>query len=396
MSHLVQNTSFLLILSSLIWIYLFIFWGRKIFSTELPFWTNKIFFRTSRNVSHHPDESIAVIIPARNEQNYIRQTLQSIVKQIGRSSKIILIDDNSNDLTVPKAKALFKQNKMLNFKIIKGKKLPKGWSGKVWALYQGTEYARKRNFEYFLFIDSDIVLGEKTISSMIKKLKNDKLKMISLMARLNCQSIWENTLIPPFIYYFKKIYPFNYVNNEKSNCSAAAGGCILCKSNLFSENNLFEKIKKKVIDDCNLAKLIKKKGRIWLGITTNIISTREYNSLWDIWKMVSRTAYEQLKNSLFFLLLSIFAMFLIYLISPIYLISSLFVDNFTSSNFTLSALSTLLMYLSFLPTAKFYNISFSYFIFFPISSFLYLIMTFNSALNYYYSKGNIWKGRKYR
>ena len=396
MSHFIQNTSILLILSSLIWIYLFIFWGRKIFSTELPFWTNKIFFRSLSNVRDYSNESIAVIIPARNEQNYIRQTLRSVVKQIGRSSKIILIDDNSNDLTVMKAKALFKQNKILNFKIIKGKELPKGWSGKVWALYQGTEYARTRSYEYFLFIDSDIVLGEKTISSMILKLKNDKLKMISLMARLNCKSIWENILIPPFIYYFKKIYPFNNVNNEKSNYSAAAGGCILCKSDLFIENNLFEKIKNKVIDDCNLAKLIKKEGPIWLGITTDIKSIREYNSLWDIWKMVSRTAYEQLKNSLIFLLLSIFAMFLIYLIAPIYLISFLFDNNFTSTNFTLSVLSTLLMYLSFLPTAKFYNISFSYFIFFPISSFLYLIMTLNSALNYYYSSGNIWKGRKYR
>ena len=146
----------------------------------------------------------------------------------------------------------------------------------------------------------------------------------------------------------------------------------------------------------NLAKLIKKEGPIWLGITTDIISIREYNSLWDIWKMVSRTAYEQLKNSLFFLLISIFAMFLIYLIAPIYLISFLFEDNFNSTNFALSALSTLLMYLSFLPTARFYNISFSYFIFFPISSFVYLIMTLNSALNYYFSSGNIWKGRKYR
>lgn len=396
MSHLVQNSSILLILSSLIWIYLFMFWGRKIFSTQLPFWTNKIFFRSLTNIRDYSNESIAVIIPARNEKNYIRKTLQSVVKQIGKSSKIILIDDNSTDSTVEKATALFKQNKMLNFKIIKGRKLKKGWSGKVWALYQGTEYARTRNFEYFLFIDSDIVLGEKTISSMILKLKNDKLKMISLMARLNCQSIWENILIPPFIYYFKKIYPFNNVNNKKSNCSAAAGGCILCKSDLFSEDNLFEKIKNKVIDDCNLAKLIKKEGPIWLGITTDIISIREYNSLWDIWKMVSRTAYEQLKNSLFFLLISIFVMFLIYLIAPIYLISLPFEDNFNSTNFALSALSTLLMYLSFLPTARFYNISFSYFMFFPISSFLYLIMTLNSALNYYYSSGNIWKGRKYR
>ena len=108
MSHLVQDSSILLIFSSLIWIYLFIFWGRKIFSTQLPFWTNKIFFRSSSNARDYSNESVAVIIPARNEKNYIGKTLQSIVKQIGKSSKIILIDDNSTDSTVKKAMALFK------------------------------------------------------------------------------------------------------------------------------------------------------------------------------------------------------------------------------------------------------------------------------------------------
>ena len=89
--------------------------------------------------------------------------------------------------------------------------------------------------------------------------------MLSLMAKLKCKTIWEILLIPPFIYFFQKLFPFSKVNNQKEDLAAAAGGFILCKSELFKKQNLYELIKDKIIDDCNLAKIIKVKGEhIWL------------------------------------------------------------------------------------------------------------------------------------
>ena len=220
--------------------------------------------------------------------------------------------------------------------------------------------------------------------------------MLSLMAKLNCESMWEKMLIPTFIYFFKKLYPFNEVNKFSSKISGAAGGCILCRSILFKKTNLFKIIKQKVIDDCNLAREIKKKGPIWLGLTTDIKSIRKYNSLSEIWETVSRTAYEQLDNRLLFLFLASFFMILIYLLAPLCVIIFFLNNNFTYPNLILSFITTSMMYISFIPTAKFYKISFLYFSLLPITSFLYLIMTINSAFNYYFFRGNIWKDRKYQ
>ena len=218
-----------------------------------------------------------------------------------------------------------------------------------------------------------------------------KLSMLSLMAKLKCNTIWEYLLIPSFIYFFQKLYPFSKVNTQNENIAAAAGGFILCKSELFKNKNLYELIKNKIIDDCNLAKIVKKKGNpIWIGLTKLVESQRSYDKLKEIWKMVSRTAYEQLNYSIFFLVISILGMITIYLLPFINLIIQ---NDFYFKIINLISIN--LMIISFIPTARFYNLGFVFYLSLPFSSFIYMLMTISSAYNYYFKSGNIWKGRKY-
>ena len=125
--------------------------------------------------------------------------------------------------------------------------------------------------------------------------------MVSLMAKLSSEYFWDRMLIPPFIFFFQKLFPFGRVNDPKGQISAAAGGFILCKSQIFKQKNWYESIKDKVIDDCNIAKIIKNRGKIWLGLTNLVQSKRKYQTLNEIWKMVSRTAFEQLNFSIIIL-----------------------------------------------------------------------------------------------
>ena len=216
--------------------------------------------------------------------------------------------------------------------------------------------------------------------------------MVSLMAKLNCTTIWEKLLIPAFIYFFQKIYPFSKVNDPNNSLAAAAGGFILCKSEVFSKVNLYEQIKDKVIDDCNIAKIIKQKGNIWLGLTEKVCSRRCYTNLSEIWKMVSRTAYEQISFSPLYLFLSVFGMCIIYLY-PMFAI--FFFEKDQIGLFLLNTLTILFVIISFRPTIKFYNLSFFYYFSLPLASLAYIMMTLTSAFNFHFKKGNIWKGRKY-
>ena len=387
---------FLSIISLLVWIFLIFLYPRKNFSGDELFWTNKIIFekKSIKGLKDENNENVCVIIPARNEKFTIAETLNSVLNQGLKKLFILIVDDNSNDGTSKLAKKTLIEAKFNKFKIIKGKKLKKGWSGKVWALKQAIDYLKqKKEITHYLFIDSDIVLEKNIINDTLRFLKNKKLIMVSLMAKLNCQSFWEKLLIPSFIYFFQKLYPFSSVNNLKSSVAAAAGGYIICTSRPFLKKNLYNYIKDKVIDDCNIARLLKKEGKIWLGLTNRIKSNRNYEKFRDLRKMIARTAFEQLKYSITLVILSTFGMLLIYVYPYFALVTNF--NNLDTFRLTINLVTIVLMTISLIPTVNFYKLNYIYYFSLPISATFYIFMTIDSTLNHFLKKGNVWKGRKY-
>ena len=385
-------TDFFCLVAFFSWIYLLFFNSRKFFSYNELFWSNMtVFEKLYKKNNNQSNQKICVVIPARNEEKNLPETLNSIVRQDLNNISILIIDDNSSDKTHIVASKLLKKKK-INHQVVKGKKLPDGWSGKVWALKQAIDILKNKQIEYYLFLDSDIILKKGIVSEAMNFLSQRKLLMVSLMAKLNCTTSWEKFLIPAFVYFFQKIYPFSKVNDPNNSLAAAAGGFILCKSEVFSKVNLYEKIKDKVIDDCNIAKKIKEKGNIWLGLTEKVCSRRCYKNLSEIWKMVSRTAYEQLSFSPLYLCLSILGMCIIYLYPVLALF---FFEEIQISLFLLNILTILILVISFRPTINFYKLPYFYYFSLPIVSLIYMMMTFTSAFNFHFRKGNVWKGRKY-
>ncbi len=381
-----------------IWFYLLLFHGRSIIHGGKFFWSNRIIFKNKLKTYSENKVlgKVCVIIPARNEENTIQRTLNSVKNQKFKNLEIVVVNDNSDDRTaliVKKFQKSFKRLKLLN-----GKKLPKNWVGKTWALKQGVDYANKKDFTYYLFMDSDIVLKKNLLKNVVFSLEQNGYLMISLMAKLNCRSFWEKILIPPFIYFFQKLYPFDLVNKKHSNVAAAAGGFIFCQAFIFKKENLYNQIKSKLIDDCNVAKLFKEKGEIWLGLTNEVVSRREYYNLKSIWRMVSRTAFEQLSYSIILLFLSLIGLIFIYIFPSLLILFGLLIldsNKFTIDLFLINFFSLVIMVIVFIPTLHFYKMKSYFALTLPISACFYSLMTLSSAINYFLSGGNVWKGRKY-
>ena len=380
------------------WVYIIFLHGRKFPYSDNYFWSNKIIFEKKYQFNEKEKKrkkQICVILPARNESKTITKTLTSIINQKSIFLEVIVINDQSDDDTGDKAKKTFETHNFKDFKIIDGENLPDGWSGKIWALNQGMKEAIKnKKNDYVLLIDADIVIDDNLIVNLTEVAMKEKIGMISLMAKLNCNSFWEKILIPPFIYFFQKLYPFNYVNNPNNKLAAAAGGCIFSEISIFKKDNLFEIIKNEIIDDCNLAKQIKKKNRIWLGLTDKVKSIRNYESINSICSMISRCAYAQLKNSIIYLIISILSMITLYLSGFIGILTFLFHNSFYV--LIVSIFLILSSLLVFIPTINFYKINRIFLFTLPFSASLYMFMTIISAFNYHYMSGNDWKGRKYK
>ena len=142
-----------------------------------------------------------------------------------------------------------------------------------------------------------------------------------------------------------------------------------------------------LIDDCALAKELKKQGPIWLGLTGRVRSIRSYSKWDDIRRMVARSAYAQLGYSPLILAATVAGMALVYLVPP-------FVALFGSGLAQILGLTTwTLMAIAFQPVLRFYRLSPLWGIALPAITFLFMLYTLDSAYQYAAGKGGAWKGR---
>lgn len=331
------------------------------------------------------EESLAdmtVLIPARNEAEIIPRTLPAVAGQ-GRDLRILLVDDGSTDGTAGRAREAAGGK----LQVLPGEPLPEGWGGKLWALEQG----RKRvTTPLTLLLDADITPAPGIAAALRRKMRQDRIAFISLMAVPPLGSFWERLLMPAFVYFFKILYPFRLANSPSSKIAAAAGGCILMETRLFEEIGGLESIRGALIDDCALAREVKKTGSAtWVGLTRSLRSVRPYNGLGEIWNMVARTAFTQLGYSAGMLALCSLAMALAFWAPVVALAAGSPAVRWLSAG-TLAAMALL-----YLPTLRFYGRSWTWSLGMPLVAALFLAMTWTSALRYWKGERSRWKGRVY-
>ena len=359
----------------------FLIWLVVLLLPWKPWCTDESLDATTNDTS--PDLSqITVLIPARNEQEVIAETLDGLAQQ-GDGLEIILIDDQSNDNTAEIARS----KNLPGLQIILGQPLRSGWSGKLWALEQGRLLAKT---PLLLLLDADIYLNPNTLNALVQKMEREQLDLVSLMAQLKMECFWEKLLIPAFIFFFKLLYPFRLSNSKQTPIAAAAGGCILVKAKMLEKINAFSSLQDCLIDDCSLARKIKNTGgRIWLGLTHSAISLRTYHKLEDIWLMVNRNAFTQLQYSWLLLLLCTLIMFAAFMFP----IMAIFTGNTISIITGITALG--LLFTCYLPTLKYYSINPLWGCSLPVTGIFYLLMTWSSAWQHLTGKGARWKDRSY-
>jgi hopene-associated glycosyltransferase HpnB len=369
------------LVSLLIWAYLLLargaFW-------QVRRWT------APESVSNKIQGLVAVIIPARNEAAVVGESILSLLNQSCRESlHIFLVNDGSTDSTVQIAhQTAALAGKAAALTVIEGQPLPPGWSGKVWAMHQGVERARKLNPRFFLFTDADIVQQPESISTLASLAEAGHYDLASYMVKLHCETLAEKFLVPAFVFFFFKLYPPLWIADRRRRTAGAAGGCILIRPEALDQFGGLAAIRAEIIDDCALARQVKRSGgSLWLGLTNSARSIRPYRSLGEIGRMISRTAFNQLNHSAMMLFLSLLGLAFTYLPPPLLLFSH------SSSARALGAVAWLAMMFSYLPMVRFYGLSPLWVMTLPWVALFYMGATFHSALQFWGGRGGKWKGR---
>src|SRR5262245_64529 len=345
--------------------------------------------RAATGVAGENWPSVVAVVPARNEAEMLPRSLASLLAQDYRGSfSIIVVDDQSEDGTADAARRIADGGQR-NVIVLRGKSPAQGWTGKVWALEQGIAHARTLADppRFLLLTDADIGHAPDNLTRLIARARANALVMTSLMAKLNCESLAERTLIPAFIFFFQMLYPFAWVNASSTTTAAAAGGCMLVDRKALERAGGIAAIRGALIDDCALALLMKAQGPIWLGLTGRVIGLRSYSRFGDIRRMVARSAYAQLRYSPLLLAGTVAGMTVTYLTAPLITIVGDFPAN------VLAGVTWALMVGVFQPTLRQYRLSPLWGGALPLVAALYVAFTIDSAYQHWRGRGGFWKGR---
>jgi hopene-associated glycosyltransferase HpnB len=332
---------------------------------------------------------VAAVVPARNEAVTVRDSIGSLSRQdYSGSLQVFLVDDNSDDGTAAVARGAAGERAAHTLTIVDGKPLPAGWTGKLWAVKQGIDAAEgaPARPDYLLLTDGDIVHDPDSVSRLVAHAEAKGLVLTSLMAKLRCESLAERVHVPAFIFFFQMLYPFAWANRPGPT-AAAAGGCMLVRADALRQAGGIAIIRDALIDDCALAAQMKAQGPIWLGLTDRVRSIRPYPGLSDLRRMVSRSAYAQLRYSPLLLAATVLGMLLTYLVPPL---MALFGSGLAR---WLGLAAWGVMALAFQPTLRFYRLSPLWGLALPGIALLYMIYTLDSAYQHARGRGGAWKGR---
>ncbi|MEV0979387.1 glycosyltransferase [Streptomyces sp. NPDC049915] len=339
--------------------------------------------------------SVCVVVPARDEAEVLPRSLPSLLTQDypGRA-EVFLVDDGSSDGTGELARELAERCGGLPLTVRSPGEPPAGWTGKLWAVRHGIALARAREPEYLLLTDADIAHGPDSLRGLVSAALSGGFDVVSQMARLRVESLWERLVVPAFVYFFAQLYPFRWIGRRGGRTAAAAGGCVLLRTETAVRARIPDAIRHAVIDDVALARAVKKTGgHIWLGLAESVDSVRPYPRLHDLWRMVSRSAYAQLRHNPLLLLGTVAGLALVYLVPPVALIAGL-----ASGDGALTLLGAggwLVMTGTYVPMLRYYRQPLWLAPLLPFTAFLYLLMTVDSAVQHYRGRGAAWKGRTY-
>lgn len=367
------------------WLWLLLFQGF--------FWRTDVRLPSRREPEAWP--SVCVVVPARDEAAVLPASLPSLLAQDypGRA-EVFLVDDGSTDGTGELARELAGRPGSLPLTVGSPGEPPAGWTGKLWAVRHGIELARARAPEYLLLTDADIAHAPDSLRRLVAAARTGGFDVVSQMARLRVESAWERLVVPAFVYFFAQLYPFRRIGRQGTRTAAAAGGCVLLRAEAAERARIPDAIRQAVIDDVALARAVKAGGgRVWLGLADRVDSVRPYPRLDALWRMVSRSAYAQLRHSPVLLAGTVGGLALVYLVPPVAVVAGLAAGD--RGAVAVGAAAWLVMAGTYLPMLRYYRQPLWLAPLLPFTAFLYLLMTVDSAVRHHRGRGAAWKGRTY-
>ena len=338
---------------------------------------------------------VSIILPARNEEDYISRCLDSLIEQDYENYEIIVIDDSSEDSTGKIiSEYAKKQSKIIP---VSARPKPEGWMGKNWACMEGY---KKATGELLLFTDADTNHSKNVISLAVAHLISHNLDALSVIPKMLTFDFWTNITLPMISTFLHTRFSALNVNNPSKKTGYFFGSFFILKKNTYEKVGMHEGVKQEIIEDGALGKKVKESGHKMRMVRgehlIEAVWARDKSTLWNALKRLMVPLYLQSGKiaigiffAVLFLLFVPFPIFAAYASLPIETISAKILC-------TTAAIASILIYTGAIIEAKFgLELKLIYALFAPLGS-LVVILGFLSGLLQAKSTSSVtWRGRKY-
>ncbi len=275
---------------------------------------NNIFYfskhRRLRNSKKNFYPFISILIPCRDEERNIKKCINSILIQDYPNFEIIAVDDASQDRTYSILKN-FEKKFPDKIKVIKGKPLPNGWTGKNWACHQLSMLAKG---EWLVFMDADTrFITPNVLSWVVNIAEKEKASLVSSIPSLETITLSERIILPVIHFAFYLLFPFRLMNKiSDPRVSAAIGTFLMIKRKIYDKINGHSGIKNEIVDDMEMAKRVKKAGGK-IVMLEGVVKVRFYRNLKEIWNGFSKNSFGAFEYSVSFCLICLAFSYVIFL-----------------------------------------------------------------------------------
>ena len=333
---------------------------------------------------------VSVLIPARNEERSIRECVESLLVQDYKKFEVIVLNDNSEDGTGLILDELRKKYKEL--KIIDGKPLPAGWSGKNFACHQLYKASKG---EYILFTDADTEHFKDSILNSVTRAINRKADLYTLIPKMTLNTFAEKMIMPGIHFTSFTLLPYYLAETLKSPAFAmGVGPFLLFRREAYETIGGHEALKNDLVEDVRLAKNIKRFGyKVVVNKGLDILSCRMYQSFKEIWEGFSKNIFPGMGYSS----LTLFSVFFVYLVLFFVpfagaMVSLVTGNDYLMYNFLYQVVLLLIMRVIINSSFK---LGFISTLLHPAGVLIISMIGFNSWRWNKVGKGSLWKGRTY-
>lgn len=227
---------------------------------------------------------VSVILPARNEENYIERCLESLAAQDYPNYEVVAIDDSSDDDTMNIIRRCARRHPGVIIPVPARPK-PDGWMGKNWACMEG--YRRAKG-GLLLFTDADTRHTKGMMGLAVRRLLGGRLDALTVMPRMLAPEFWTKATLPMISVFLHTRFSALNVNSPDSKTGYFFGSFFIIRRETYLSVGAHEGVRGEMIEDGALGRRTKEAGHRMLMLRgehlIEAVWARDGHTLWNALK----------------------------------------------------------------------------------------------------------------